>query len=174
MKKTVIIILATLIPFLVAAQTYPTGITPYTFQQAWKCFAYDKDNAKADVILRKCGYKKIGTFDNAIGYNMVYSKACKVRMGSDGFVESVSPAAGSGYSSYIQVGPGVGMDWSMSVTFLSNKGTNAFANLLRETKYNHYVNEHNAWVQKDTHDYFIQVGKSFSVSDVVGGEDFMM
>ena len=178
MKKATILFFSLLLPLFINAQSLPpTGITPYTFNMVWnymKSGGFEPSQLdKAEQLLTNAGYRKVGKFDNAIGYNLVYAKACDVKMSSDGFVNSASPNKEPGFSSYIQVGPGVGMDWGMSVTFMSKKGTNAFIALLNKAEYKFYDTDNPAWFRRSDNCYFLQRGKAFSVSDVIGGEDLI-
>ncbi|MBR3456172.1 MAG: hypothetical protein IKH26_12720 [Bacteroidaceae bacterium] len=178
MKKTVLSILALLLPLFLDAQSLPpTGITPYTFNIIWgymKSGNFEPSQLdKAEQLLTTARYRKVGKFDRPIGYTLVYAKACNVKMSSEGFVKSASPNKEPGFSSYIEVGPGVGMDWDMSVTFMSQKGTNAFIELLKKGQYTYYATENAGWVRKSDGCYFFQHGKTFSVSDVVGGDEIM-
>ena len=178
MKKTASFILALLLPLFVSAQSLPpTGITPYTFNLVWnymKSGGFEPSQLdKAEQLLTNAGYHKVGKFNQAIGYNLVYAKACNVKMSSDGFVKSVTPNKEPGFSSYIQVGPGVGMDWGMSVTFYSQKGTNAFVELLNKGEYIYHATENPGWVRQSDGCYFLQKDRTFSVSDVIGSEDLL-
>ena len=171
MKKTFIIIIAMLMPLLASAQNYPTGITPYSLQQAWEYFC--KNDKSGGNILKKVGYRYVGEYNNTIGYNMVYTRSCSVSMGSDGFVKSARANGGSQYASYIEVGPGVGMDWSLSLHFLSSKGAASFTNLLKKVGYRLVVSDgHQIWKRSSTQEFLIQEGNNFSLSDVIGYDDF--
>ena len=171
MKKT--LFLSLFFGFLLFAQDLKaaddsTGITPYVFYQVWEAMDNGVDVARGEKILLNRGYKKLGTYENMIGYNMVYAKAANVKVGTDGFVKSATPGKGSGYSSYIQVGPGVGMDWAMSVTFLTKAGTDAFIKLLKKAG---YTKHGTAWKRADGL-YFFQRERTFSVSSVADADDF--
>jgi len=152
----------------------PTGITPDSFYIVWD---YIKSGggepsqlAKAEKLLSKAGYHKVGKFGQDMGYNLVYAKACNVKMSRGCFVQSASPNEEPGFSSYIQLGPGVGMDWSMSVTFMSKNGTSAFVELLKKGGYTFYATEEPGWVRLSDGCYFMQRDKIFSVSDVIDGD----
>lgn len=178
MKKVASFILVLLLPLFMNAQSLPpTGITPYTFNLVWKYMqsgGYEPSQLdKAEQLLTNAGYHKVGKFDQPIGYNLVYAKACNVKISNDGFVESASPNKEPGFSSYIQVGPGVGMDWGMSVTFMSKKGTNAFIELLKKGEYTFHATENPVWLRKSDGCYFLQRDKTFSVSDVISGEGLL-
>lgn len=165
MKRILVILLAAVLPLIAFSQSRPTGITPYTFQQAWKYFQAENTRS-GEALLKKTGYSKAGRYDCPIGYNLIHVKACKVTMGDDGLVKKAVPAAGPGYSSYIEVGPGPGMDWTMSVTFLSSKGAKAFEQLLSQTG---YKRREGGWSRQTDGTYFLQDGNRFSVSEAHGG-----
>ena len=178
MKKVSSFIVALLLPLFVSAQSLPpTGITPYTFNLVWNYMqsgGYEPSQLdKAERLLTNAGYHKVGKFNQPIGYNLVYAKACTVKVSSEGFVESASPNKEPGYSSYIEVGPGVGMDWGMSVTFISKKGTNAFIELLKKGEYTYHATENPGWLRQSDGCYFLQRDKTFSVSDVIGGDEML-
>lgn len=178
MKKSAFLILTLILPLFLKAQSLPpTGITPYTFNIIWgymKSGNFEPSQLdKAEQLLTNAGYHKVGKFDRPIGYTLVYAKACNVKMSNDGFVKSASPNKEPGFSSYIEVGPGVGMDWDMSVTFISQKGTKAFTELLKQGQYTYHATEHPGWLRQSDGCYFIQNGKTFSVSDVIGGDEIL-
>lgn len=175
MKKTFLSFLIFLLPTFVVAQSLPpTGITPYTLNLFWEYMKSGTNEPaqieKAEKLLTTAGYVKVGKYDQPIGYKIVYAKACDVSMNENGEIEKVVPNKAPGYSSYIMIGPGIGMDWDMSLTFYSKKGTNAFAQLLKKAEFTYYSTENPGWVRQRDGRYFFQREKTFSVSDVVGSE----
>ncbi len=172
MKRLSLHLLAILLPLFMSAQSLPpTGITPTTFYKIWNYMknagGEPSQLAKAEQLLTKAGYHKIGLFDQGGPYNLVYAKACNVKISRDGFVQSASPNDEPGFSSYIQVGPGVGMDWFMSVTFMSKNGANAFIDLLKKSNYIFYNTDNPGWVRQSDGCYFIQKDKIFSVNELL-------
>lgn len=176
MKKFSILIIALLMPMLATAQKYPTGITPYTFNTAWGYFLeYNQEGfSRAEKVLKKMGYSYVGSYtkmQTESWINHVFTRDCTVTIDADGFVKTAKATNGNKYASYIEVGPGEGMDWNMRVTFLTSTGSSYFVKLLKKSKYR-FQRENSVWLQSSTRNNLFQNGKSFSVSDVVGYEDF--
>ena len=106
MKKLILLIFTVLLPMWINAQEYPTGITPYSFLKSWEYLISTPNNIdKAEAILLNAGYRKIGKFKTRIAYNLIYAKACNVKVSSNGYVESTSPNSEPGFSSFIEMGP---------------------------------------------------------------------
>ena len=176
MKKFSILIIALLMPMLATAQKYSTGITPYTFQKAWEYLLesqqQNRQNAEADNLLKKLGYTYVGAYNyqDTNWTNHVYAKGCVVTVGSDGFVKTAKAKGGNKYANYIEFGPGVGMDCSMKVTFLTSTGSSYFINLLKKSKYQFRKNS-SSWVRPATKECIFQEGKEFYYSEARGYED---
>ena len=133
MKRFLIIALV-LFPFLANAQTLNSGMTPYVFQKIWDNVTGNNiDNA--EKLLKKRGYRKVGHYRRAIGFNIIYAKNYTVTASHDGYVKSSKATTGSSYASYVEIGSGTGMCYDISVTFLSKSGANAFVQLLKNSSY---------------------------------------
>jgi len=163
MKRIYFLFFALLMPLFMSAQTYPTGITPYTLIQIDSYFARSQWNS-AESVLKKLGYKKAlernGTY--------VYSRGCSVRM-SNGSV-SATATSSNGYASYIQLDVSSGQNTFLSVKFLNSKGSSYFANLLKQTKYRL---SGKVWQQPSTGNCIVQEGRKFFVPGVEGVDAYM-
>ena len=168
MKSTAIFIFSVLMPMFMSAQKYPTGITPYTLTQACNYFCRSEHN-NGDALLRKLGYSRVGQYDRSIGCIILYARKCNLRVSNSGQNVSATPTTRDGYASYISIDIGVGLDTSMDVTFVSSTGANAFANLLRQTKYRL---RGRIWEQAGTDNCFIQKGRTFIAPGDYGLESF--
>ena len=171
MKKNLLLIACVLLPLLASAQTVQSGMTPFIFHQAWE--KVEGSNVKvAESILKKAGYSKVGEYHPAIGFNIIYAKGCTVTVSRSGEVKSAKATAANGYASYVQIGAGVGMCYDMSVTFLSNKGTQAFISLLKKSGYRFARKDlydwdiiENVWERPTDHWRVMQKGNTFYINE---------
>ena len=168
MKRSTIFFMSVIMPMLLSAQTYSTGITPYTFVQIDSYFARSEWN-KGEALLSKIGYTKVSEDKEQIGWSAVYCRGCNIKE-SNGRITSVTPTRRDGYASYITLIVGTGFDTNLSVTFLSTTGSNYFVNLLKQTN---YKLKGSAWIQSSTDNCIVQEGKDFFIPGVEGADIYM-
>lgn len=138
----------------VRAADYPTGITPYIFQQA-----YGADYARITSLLTNpnVGYKLVGRYDDPIGYHAIYARNATVSVNAEG---EWTPKTTSRYSSVIVIGTTVGQDNYGEIHFFTDAGVKAFIQVLKKAGYRKTGSD---WERNDF--YFRQEGRKFWVSD---------
>lgn len=171
MKKKLLLIACVLLPLLASAQTVQSGITPFIFHQAWEKVVGD-NTAAAETMLKKVGYSKVGYYTPEIGFNIVYAKGCTVTVSRSGKVKSAKATANNAYASYVQIGAGTGLCYDMSVTFLSQKGAQAFISLLKKSGYRFARRDlydwgiiENVWERPSDHWRVMQKGNTFYIDE---------
>ena len=81
-------------------------------------------------------------------------------------MKSATPKPGQVYASYIEVGPSIGLDWFLTLHFLSSKGTSAFISLLKQSGYKRVSEEEfdePGWYRSATRDFIGQRGNEFTL-----------
>ena len=171
MKKFFLLITFVLLHLMATAQTVQSGMTPFIFHQAWE--KVEGSNIKgAEEMLKKAGYTKVGKYNLEIGYNIIYAKGCTVTVSRSGEVKSAKATVNNGYASYVLIGSGMGMCYDMSVTFLAQKGTQAFVSLLKKSGYRFARKDlydwgiiENVWERSSDHWRIMQKGNTFYINE---------
>ncbi len=171
MRKTLLLITCLLVCMLASAQAVKTGMTPYIFHHAWE--KVQSGNVKGgEALLKRAGYSKVGEYHPEIGFNIIYAKGCTVSVSDSGQVKSAKAKDKSGYASYMQIGAGTGFCYDMSITFLNEKGVQAFVEMLKSSGYKMSRKDlydwgkiENVWERASDRWFILQDGNTFYIDE---------
>ncbi len=166
MKKNILVFSCILIHLLASAKTAQLRITPSILCQIWN------EMGCPDQTIEKAGYKLVAEKKYEIGFDKYFTYGCTISISSSGNIKSVKATVTNGYASYIEIGASIGLCYSISVTFLSKKGRQAFVSLLkkngyrltRKDQYDWGIIE-NVWERRSDNSCIMQEGNCFYIND---------